>query len=99
SAREMNPPRADGDRLIRGPRCAAGERVDDERRSIRIRGVVQGVGFRPAMYRLAESLGLAGFVRNDREGVWIEIEGPGNVLERFTAELTDAAPPASRIDQ
>src|SRR6185369_5324538 len=98
SAREMNPPRADGDRLIRGPRCAAGERVDDERRSIRIRGVVQGVGFRPAMFRLAESLGLAGFVRNDREGVWVEVEGPVLILDRFALELPRAAPPASRID-
>ncbi len=60
--------------------------------------MVQGVGFRPAMYRLAESLGLVGFVRNDREGVWVEVEGPVLVLDRFALELPRAAPPASRID-
>ncbi|HEX5064236.1 MAG TPA: carbamoyltransferase HypF, partial [Kofleriaceae bacterium] len=97
-AREMVPCVRGSTSALGGPLYAAGERVD-ERRSIRVRGVVQGVGFRPAMYRLAESLGLAGFVRNDREGVWIEIEGPGKMLERFAAEVRGAAPPASRIDE
>jgi len=69
-----------------------------ERRAIRIRGVVQGVGFRPAMFRLADALGLAGFVRNDREGVWLEIEGAPTLLDRFVADLGSAAPAASRID-
>jgi hydrogenase maturation protein HypF len=69
-----------------------------ERRAIRIRGVVQGVGFRPAMFRLADALGLAGFVRNDREGVWLEIEGTPTVLDRFVAGLGEAAPATSRID-
>jgi len=72
--------------------------VDRERRGIRIRGLVQGVGFRPAMYRLADELGLAGFVRNDREGVWIELEGPRAAIDRFLVELIATAPPASRID-
>ena len=70
-----------------------------ERRSVRVRGVVQGVGFRPAMYRLARAYELAGFVRNDREGVWLEIEGHRDELDRFLAELSTAAPPASRIDR
>ena len=43
------------------------------RLGIRVTGVVQGVGFRPAVFRLAESLGLAGFVRNDGVSVWIEV--------------------------
>jgi hydrogenase maturation protein HypF len=73
--------------------------VDHERRSIRVRGVVQGVGFRPAMYRLAGTLGLAGFVQNDREGVWIEIEGTAASIERFVADLPQAAPIAARIDR
>lgn len=73
-------------------------RADRQRRAIRIRGVVQGVGFRPAMYRFASSLGLAGFVQNDREGVWLEIEGPIAALDRFVAGLASAAPPAARID-
>jgi hydrogenase maturation protein HypF len=75
------------------------ERAAAERRAIRIRGVVQGVGFRPAMYRLADSLGLAGFVQNDADGVWLEIEGPSASLEQFVDGISRAAPPASRIDQ
>ncbi len=70
-----------------------------QRRAIRVRGVVQGVGFRPAMFRLASSLGLSGFVLNDREGVWVEIEGPPGDLDRFVADLERAAPPAARIDR
>jgi hydrogenase maturation protein HypF len=64
-----------------------------------VRGVVQGVGFRPAMYRLADGLRLAGFVLNDREGVWIEVEGPRPAVERFVGELAAAAPTTSRIDR
>jgi len=51
------------------------------------------------MYRLARAHELAGFVRNDREGVWLEIEGRRDKLDRFLAELSAAAPPASRIDR
>ena len=75
--------------------CAGGA---IERRAVRIRGVVQGVGFRPAMYRLADALGVAGFVCNDREGVWLEIEGPAASLDRFLDDLSVAAPSAARID-
>jgi hydrogenase maturation protein HypF len=71
----------------------------DERRTIRVRGIVQGVGFRPTVYRLAHAHGVAGFVRNDREGVWIEIEGPRGSLDRFLADLPAAAPSAARIDR
>jgi hydrogenase maturation protein HypF len=80
---------------------AQGERMETDlhRRGVRVRGVVQGVGFRPAMYRLARTLGLVGFVRNDREGVWLEIEGADHELDRFLVELPGAAPPASRIDR
>lgn len=60
--------------------------------------MVQGVGFRPAMYRLADSFGLGGFVRNDREGVWIEVEGWATDVDGFVAQLSSAAPDASRID-
>ena len=48
----------------------AGRRV-----RVRVEGVVQGVGFRPHVYRLARELGLAGWVRNDERGVVIEVEG------------------------
>ena len=50
------------------------------------------------MYRLADSFGLGGFVRNDREGVWIEVEGMATDVDRFVAQLSSAAPDASRID-
>jgi hydrogenase maturation protein HypF len=82
-----------------GSRDARERPVEHERRAIRVRGVVQGVGFRPAMYRLADGLRLTGFVQNDREGVWIEVEGPHAAVERFVGELAGAAPPASRIDR
>lgn len=64
---------------------------------IEIRGVVQGVGFRPWVYRLATELGLAGWVRNDASGVTIEAFGPPEVLDAFVARLQSAPPPAARI--
>ena len=68
------------------------------RRGIRVRGSVQGVGFRPAVYRLASSRELSGFVRNDSEGVWIEVEGPARSLSFFVDALEQDAPPLARID-
>jgi hydrogenase maturation protein HypF len=69
-----------------------------ERRGLRIRGTVQGVGFRPTVHRVAHRLGLAGLVRNDGAGVWIEIEGAPTVVARFANALAEAAPPLARID-
>ena len=51
------------------------------------------------MYRIASGLGLAGFVLNDREGVWIEIEGEGTALDRFTAALLAGPPTGASIDR
>jgi hydrogenase maturation protein HypF len=68
------------------------------RYAIRVRGRVQGVGFRPAVCRLAGALGLGGFVHNDRDGVWIEVEGRPDAVERFVVELPAAAPPVARIE-
>ncbi len=68
------------------------------RRAIRVRGTVQGVGFRPTVYRLASAAHLAGFVRNDSEGVWIEIEGEPRAIARFPDLLRLEAPVLARID-
>ncbi len=63
-----------------------------------VRGIVQGVGFRPFVFGLAHRLGLTGFVRNDSTGVTIEIEGPPADLERFVTALRAEAPPLARIE-
>ena len=67
------------------------------RQRIRIRGVVQGVGFRPFVYRTAREFNLAGFVRNDGDGVTLEIEGTEDDLVRFHDALNNQAPPLARI--
>ena len=72
--------------------------VDEERRRYRARGIVQGVGFRPFVYRLAHAHGLAGFVLNDGAGVVIEAEGPVAELDAFAAELVTAAPGLARVE-
>lgn len=59
---------------------------------LEIRGAVQGVGFRPFVYRLARELGLDGWVRNDSHGVEIEIEGRHDRLESFAARLAAEKP-------
>lgn len=69
------------------------------RRRLVVRGVVQGVGFRPYVYRLAERHGLSGFVRNTSLGVVIEVQGDASVVERFDHILrSEDAPPLMRID-
>ncbi len=68
-----------------------------ERRRLIVSGVVQGVGMRPLVSRLATSLKLAGFVRNVPSGVEIEIEGDPSFLQEFHQRLIDEAPTASAI--
>jgi hydrogenase maturation protein HypF len=68
------------------------------RRSALVCGVVQGVGFRPFVYRLALEEGLAGFVGNDTGGVTIEIEGPEERVAAFLDRLRCEQPPLARID-
>jgi len=63
-----------------------------------VSGVVQGVGFRPFIYRLAIEEGLAGFIGNNTGGVTIEIEGAVAHLDVFLARLRREQPPLARID-
>jgi hydrogenase maturation protein HypF len=69
-----------------------------ERREISVRGIVQGVGFRPFVYTLARRRGLAGLVRNDAEGVHIEAEGPPEELELFVRGIREEAPPLAVVE-
>jgi hydrogenase maturation protein HypF len=65
-------------------------------RSIRVRGVVQGVGFRPFVFRLARANGLAGWVSNEESGVSIHLEGDERGVQTFLRGL-DQPPPAANI--
>ncbi|MEF3191598.1 MAG: carbamoyltransferase HypF [Campylobacterales bacterium] len=69
-----------------------------QRRRYLLRGIVQGVGFRPFVWRIANEAGLTGFVRNGLAGVEIEAEGSKEALERFEASLFGTFPPLARID-
>ncbi len=66
-------------------------------RRIEVRGVVQGVGFRPWVYRLAQEIGVRGSVRNDGLGVLIEAFASEPVLDEFARRLAAEPPPAARI--
>lgn len=71
--------------------------ADLTRRLVRVRGIVQGVGFRPFVHRLAERFALAGFVHNDEDGVLVDIEGPRAAVEALVRALSAEAPAAARI--
>jgi hydrogenase maturation protein HypF len=75
---------------------AIGERR--EGRSVRVRGLVQGVGFRPTIWRLAQDCGIAGEVWNDAQGVMIQAWGMPAALDEFVHRLRDNPPPLARID-
>jgi hydrogenase maturation protein HypF len=68
-------------------------------RRLIVQGIVQGVGFRPFVYRLATELALEGWVRNDGSGVTIEVQGPGHAVDAFTRRVKDDAPPLARVDR
>src|SRR5665213_3100818 len=69
-----------------------------ERHGFRVRGVVQGVGFRPFVYGLAARHGLGGFVVNDGEGVVMEAEGDTAWLRACATSLSADAPPLARVE-
>ncbi len=64
-----------------------------------VEGVVQGVGFRPFVYRLATEAGLRGIVGNDATQVFIEVSGPTPAIEDFATRLLAEQPPLARIDR
>ncbi len=66
-------------------------------RDIRVEGIVQGVGFRPFVYQLADRLGLSGEVANTASGVAIHLEGRPEALQAFLKDLSEASPPLSHI--
>ena len=85
--------------MITDRRPAGAARVVTVRRSVRVRGVVQGVGFRPFVYALASELGLSGEVRNDSEGVLVDVQGRSADVEAFCRRVAADAPPLAVVEQ
>ncbi|MCW5965197.1 MAG: carbamoyltransferase HypF [Bryobacterales bacterium] len=65
---------------------------------LEVRGMVQGIGFRPAVWQLAHAHGLAGFVGNHSEGAVMEVEGPSHKVAAFRASFDAQPPPLARVD-
>ncbi len=66
---------------------------------VSVGGAVQGIGFRPFVYRLATGLGLSGWIKNDAEGVEIEVEGAPELLDAFVQRLRREAPPRAAVEK
>ena len=71
---------------------------DIEARLVRVNGLVQGVGFRPTVWRIAAALNLRGEVFNDPQGVGVRLEGDPQALDAFPDALRRECPPLARID-
>ena len=76
---------------------ASEEGATTRRVRARVDGTVQGVGYRPFVYRLAAELGVAGWVLNDERGVLVEAEGPAGAVDAFVARLRSDAPPLADV--
>ena len=76
----------------------AGARLGGLRRQVRVRGVVQGVGFRPFVYSLASELGLTGEVSNDSDGVLVQVQGEPVDVEAFCRRVATDAPPLAQVE-
>jgi hydrogenase maturation protein HypF len=68
-------------------------------RKIHVKGIVQGVGFRPFVYAQAVKNDLTGWVRNSSSGVEIELNGSSEAIETFLDTLSHQPPPLARIDE
>ena len=66
---------------------------------IHVKGIVQGVGFRPFVYRMAKKYLINGWVLNAADGVYIHAEGESKLVDEFIMELSDNAPAASRVEE
>lgn len=73
--------------------------MNKTRKKIEVEGIVQGVGFRPFIYRLAKKHNLGGFVLNDTRGVKIEVEGEEDEITRFIRDIKNNSPPLSNIKE
>ncbi|MDT5411585.1 MAG: hydrogenase maturation protein HypF, partial [Mycobacterium sp.] len=71
--------------------------IDSVRQRFTVTGVVQGVGFRPFVHRIATELGLTGFVGNDSGAVFLEVQGPGARIDEFRRRLRAEVPPLAVI--
>ena len=80
------------------PAAHISNKADLISRALRVRGLVQGVGFRPCVWRLAHQFKLHGNVCNDGEGVLINLCGDAKTIDDFTQALLDNCPPLARID-
>lgn len=69
-----------------------------ERLSLKVRGIVQGVGFRPFVHRLVKSCGLRGYIKNTSSGVEMELEGERESLEQLLRDLPEKAPKLAMIE-
>lgn len=75
-------------------------RIEEVKRAkVLVRGIVQGVGFRPFIHRLAQVYGLKGWVLNSTEGVVIEVEGEEGRIKGFISDISYKAPPLARIER
>ena len=74
------------------------EPTTDRRLAIAVRGVVQGVGFRPFVGNAARTRGLAGWVRNEADMVRIEVQGDGEAVEGSLEALRSEAPPQASVE-
>jgi hydrogenase maturation protein HypF len=79
------------------PSASAGPVSSARRLAITVRGVVQGVGFRPFVYNAARDRGLAGWVRNEADMVRIEVQGNPTAVDAFVDAIRHAPPPQARI--